>query len=575
MHPRRIAVHVPDGNNEFVALSYEQLQERVDRLRDALARSGLAFGDRIGILSHNSPQFLELIFASASLGLIVVPLNVRLTVPEWQYQLNDSGARLLILGPEFAGRKGELLRQTDVERTVVLSDDTFRPAADAFVAADTLSPTTHALLAAEWQEQAADPGAAEVVEAENARARRNAGGDLGDRTGADTEPGARVTLHDPLLICYTSGTTGAPKGAVITHGNQLANALNATMTLDIRADDTMITLLPMFHTGGIGLFTLPTLYAGGTVVLPRQFQSGEALALIERFGVTGVFAVPTIHQALIDDPAFDKTDLRTVRWFYSGGAPCPLELIKRFRSRGFLFGQGYGLTETSPTHFLLVPEDFERKLGTVGRPALHAEARIVDEDGQELPAGEVGEIVVAGPNVFKQYWNRPDETEESFKDGWFYTGDLGRADEEGFVTLVGRRKELIISGGENIYPLEVEQVLESHPAVAEAAVVGLPDARWGETPHAAIELHAEGAASLAISAEALTAWCEERLARYKVPKTIHFEERLPRNAAGKVLKPRLAERLAERLGSESAAERLGSESAAERLRSAGAGEQSQ
>lgn len=503
MHPQRIALYVPDGAGEYVPMTYRELERRVHRLAAALSAAGLARGDRLAVLSLNSPQFVETLFAAAHLGLIVVPLNIRLSLREWRQQLNDSGARMLLLGPEYERHEADLLTETPLERVVKLPPDLLAETASAFGA---------------------------------------------DVDAAPFAPAPPVTdsvgLDDPFVILYTSGTTGTPKGAVLTHGNQLANALNACMTLDIRSEDTSITLLPMFHAGGIGLFTLPTLYAGGTVVLPRQFDAGEALRLIEQLKVTVVFGVPTIHRSLLEHPDFDQRDLRSVRWFYSGGAPCPLDLIKAFHDRGFRFGQGYGLTETSPTHFLLVPEDFQRKAGTIGRPSMHAEARIVDEHGRDVPPGVVGEVVVAGPNVVREYWRRPEETAAAFKDGWFYTGDLGRMDEEGYVTLVGRRKEMIISGGENIYPIEVEQVLESHPDIVEAAVVGLPDRRWGETPHAAVVLR-PGVTQLP---EDLTAWCRERLAGYKVPKSFLVLDALPRNAAGKVQKPQLAEMIREARG---------------------------
>lgn len=489
MHPERVALRVPDERGQYVSFTYAELKGRTRRLHEALAGAGLTKGDRVAVLSYNCPQFVELLFAAAEAGFIVVPLNVRLSAAEWRYQLRDSGARLLLLGPEFARWKSDLLQGTSVKKVAVMPTDPLAEAA---------------------------PAVAEIR--------------LDGRTRPEAE--GAVELNDPFIICYTSGTTGSPKGAVLTQGNQLANALNACMTLDISGRDTAITLLPMFHAGGIGLFTLPTLYAGGTVVLPRQFDAAETLKLIESFRVSVVFAVPTIHQAIADDPGFEEADLSSVRWFYSGGAPCPLPLIDVFRRRGIAFGQGYGLTETSPTHFLLVPEDFERGRGTIGRPALHAEARVVDEKGRTVPPGTVGEIVVAGPNVFKEYWGRPEETAASFKDGWFYTGDLGRCDEDGFVTVVGRRKELIISGGENIYPVEVEQLLESHPDVAEAAVVGLPDARWGESPHAAVVARV----GADLSPAALADWCREKIAKYKVPKSFWIAPELPRNAAGKVVK---------------------------------------
>ncbi|HEY8418410.1 MAG TPA: AMP-binding protein, partial [Limnochordales bacterium] len=351
MHPERIALTVPGGDG-YVNITYAALNRRVNRLARALRSAGLSRGDRVSILSLNCLEFVELLFAAAKAGLIVVPLNVRLAVPEWRYQLADSGARLLLVGPEFAGHAAALQEGTAVERVIPLPAPGETGEYGQWLAAES---------DAEPELPAGEPP---------------------------------ITIDERFIICYTSGTTGKPKGAVLTQGNQWANALNSCMTLDISGRDTTITLLPMFHVGGIGLFTLPTLYAGGRVVIPRRFDPGEALHLIETQGVTIVFGVPTIHQALLQHPNFDKTDFRHVRYFYSGGAPCPLDLIRAFQQRGLAFGQGYGLTETSPVHFLMVPEDFERKAGSVGRPGLHAEARIVDAGGQELPPGQVGEVVV-------------------------------------------------------------------------------------------------------------------------------------------------------------------------------------
>lgn len=497
LHPGRAALVGPDRR-----WTYRELDERVNRLAHGLAnRMGVGRGDRLAILSLNCPEYVEVLLATARLGAVLVPLNFRLTIPELSYQLDDSGARWLVVGPEQQALAGEL-RGSLAACIDLAGEGEGLPASEGFI------PYRELL--------AGEPGVEENPEGP-----------------VDQGP---VGFNTPFIICYTSGTTGKPKGAVLTHGNLFWNALNDIMAIDLTSRDVTLTLLPLFHVGGIGLFTLPTLLAGGTVVLPRRFDPREALELIARERVTVVFGVPTIHQRFLEAPGWAQADLSSVRMFYSGGAPCPVEVIEAFHRRGVPFGQGYGLTETSPTVYMLDRDDFQRKAGSVGKPALFCEARVVDENGAEVPPGQVGEIVVRGPNVFREYWNLPDATAQSIKDGWFHTGDLGRQDEEGYVYIVGRIKDMIISGGENIYPLEVEQVLQSHPAVAEVAVFGVPDPRWGEVPRAAVVLRP----GQKVSMEELLAYCEGKLARYKIPKEVVFLTELPRSASGKVLKHELA-----------------------------------
>jgi fatty-acyl-CoA synthase len=308
-------------------------------------------------------------------------------------------------------------------------------------------------------------------------------------------------------------------------------------------DDTTISLLPFFHSGGIGLYLIPTLFVGGRVAIMRRFDPDVLLDLVGRFGVRFIFGVPSIWLELLKRPGFDRGRLPTIVYCVSGGAPHPLAMMEAVAARGFGFLQGYGLTETSPGGTLMPADDWRRKLATAGKPFVHVEMRVVDAQGEPAGADAIGEVQFRGPNVFAGYWRRPEATAEAFTvDGWFKTGDLGRLDDEGFLTLVDRQKDMVISGGENVYSAEVEDVLFAHPAVAEAAIIGVADERWGEAVCAIVVLRPGASAS----ADELIAFCRTRLAKYKSPKTVVFVDTLPRNAAGKVLKRQLREEVRSR-----------------------------
>ncbi|TQR20578.1 o-succinylbenzoate--CoA ligase [Psychrobacillus vulpis] len=456
-------------------LTYLEMSKMVHHFAGVLqSKYSIKKGDRVGVLAKNSMEFIITLFSLAKLNAVVVPLNIRLTVDELQFQLKDSGLQTLIVDRDNYNRGKELLEKTHFQHLL-----TFESLSKAETETLTLTEI--------------DPTA-------------------------------------PYIICYTSGTTGKPKGAVLTQENMFWNAVNNTLSLDITSKDKIITLLPLFHIGGIGLFTLPVLLAGGTVVVPDRFDPELALNYIEKYAVTIVMGVPTIHDALRKSPNFESTNLSSVRFFYNGGAPCPEELIRWYLLKGINFGQGYGLTETSPTVFLLSEEDYERKVGSIGKPVMFTDIRIVDKEVQDVSPGEFGELLVKGPNVIKEYYNLPEETNKAFLQGWFATGDIVRQDEEGFVYIAGRKKEMIISGGENIYPLEVEKVIYELPEVDEVAVIGISHEKWGETPLAFIVLK-YGAN---ISEEVLNEYCTRKLARYKVPSAFHIVSALPKNATGKI-----------------------------------------
>lgn len=471
INPERIAIIT-----ENEQITYKQLNKWIFATASYLKSVVLKKGERIAILSQNRVEYLVLLFAIAKIECIAVPLNTRLTDSELIFQLNDSGAKILFTEE----RTSSLYKESRLEDIILIEK-------------------------------------------------------VKNRETYSTEAFDGIDESAPFIICYTSGTTGKPKGAVLTQKNMFWNALNNVLAIDITANDRSIVLLPMFHIGGIGLFALPTLFAGGTIIMPNKFEPEKVLSMIEEHQATIVMGVPTIHQALLQSQAFVKTNLQSVRWFYNGGAPCPHEVIQAFLSKGLLFGQGFGMTETSPTVFMLSREDAKRKIGSIGKPVLFCEYKLVDKSGATVEAGEIGEIVVSGPNVMKEYWNRPEATSEAIRNGWLYTGDLARADDEGFLYIVGRKKDMIISGGENIYPLEIEQVISQLPDVVEVAVVGIPNSKWGEVPTAFV---VKKKASL-LTQEEIIEYCIPFLAKYKIPKKVEFIEEMPRNATGKPQKNRL------------------------------------
>jgi fatty-acyl-CoA synthase len=470
-----------------IQLSYRELNKRVNRLAWVLKEPfSLKKGDRVAYLGFNSPEFAEVFFATAKLGLLLVPLNVRLAVRELQFMLTDSGAKLLFLDSELAENSGVL--GAFCPQGLVLFGDYGQY--------------------------------------------HNLYGELLAK-GTETEPAEceTVSLEEEHLILYTSGTTGLPKGAVLTHGNAFWNTVNMQETADLTSQDVTLTALPHFHTGGIGLYLVPTLHQGGTVVIQRKFSATETFSLLKKYRVTAFFGVPAMFQALLELPDFNAGNLPALRGIMSGGAPLPPVLIERYRERGLTLQQGYGCTETSPGIMALAKEAVFAKAGSVGKPLLHCRVRLVLEDGSEADCGEVGEIWVKGGNVMKGYWRQEKATAEALADGWFKTGDLARRDEDDFYFIAGRKKDMIISGGENIYPAEVENYLLQHAGVSDAAVFGIPDERWGEVPAAVVV-----AADPAVTAQELTAFCLKGLARYKVPTKIVIKSILPRNAAGKLQK---------------------------------------
>ncbi len=471
-------------------ITYRDLACRVSALATSLSeRLGIQRGDRVATWAYNGSESLELLFALARLGAILVPVNYRLSTGEIAYILNHAGVKALFHGPEFQAQVATVLADTPIEYLVPYTGSNGPCSFEGLIAAGSIAP----------------------------------------------KPARTATLDDPLAIIYTSGTTGRPKGAILTHGTITWNAINTQNGWDLGATDIALTTAPFFHTGGLNVLTTPLLHRGGTVVITRQFDATLSLELIERERCTVVFGVPTMFQMMHESPVFATADLGSLWFAIAGGAPCPVSLITTYAARGIVFKQGYGLTEAGPNCFTLNANDAVSKAGSVGFPNFYVSARIVDPAGRDVVAGDVGELLIAGPHVFAGYWRQPEETAKALVGGWLHTGDLVRRDADGYYYIVDRCKDMIISGGENIYPAELEKLLHAHPGIREAAIIGVPDARWGEVGRAVIVTEP----GVDLEETDVIAFMARSLARYKLPKSVVFTSELPRNAGGKIVKAEL------------------------------------
>ncbi len=472
--------------------TYAELQQRSVELAGSLFRAGVRQGDRVALLSTNRPAFMEVVFGVAKLGAILVPLNYRLSPAELAYMLADSGAGTLFVSPDLADLAAKALQHDDVRvsRTIELGS----------------ASTAH------------EPLPDFVTE--------------GEFCGAD------VAERDVCMIMYTSGTTGRPKGAMLTHGNMLWNAINILSAEGgLLHSDITLSVAPLFHIGGMGAFMLPSLYLGCTVVIIGQFDPVQALEIMERERVSVTFMVPAMWSAIMHTRQIESFDSSNIRYVHSGGAPCPIPILRFFRERGWPFFEAFGMTETSPTCTVLGAGHTISHAGSIGRPLQHVECRIVDDTDQEVADETAGELLIRGRNVFIGYWGMPRESAAALRGGWFHTGDLAKRDGDGFITLVDRKKDMIISGGENVYPIEVERVLTEHPHVADVAVIGVPSEQWGETVMAVIVAKENSAPD----PDELIEFCRCHLARYKAPRQVKLVSELPRNATGKLLKRVLRE----------------------------------
>ncbi|MDG2335820.1 MAG: AMP-binding protein [Myxococcota bacterium] len=495
-HWARVTPDAPALADETRSVTWREFADRVARLAGWLRDGHIAPGDRVALLLDNRTEFLELFFATARTGAITFPINLRLTPREIAFQLDDC-----------------------------------RPAAIFYEAA--LRPTLEEALALASHRPALG------------FAMDRAGDPLGEACAeaSPLEEAVAVQADTPAILMYTSGTTGHPKGALLPHRKALYNALNAVEAFGIRPGDRVLVVAPLFHSLGLQILAIPLLYSGGLLVLHRRFDPEAVWKAVARERINYFGGVPAMHQRLYERlAASPPASLPDLRFVFSAGSAISTELIRNFASAGILVLQGYGQTETS-TLTSLTLEDAPTRAGSVGRPVLHAELRVIRTETVARPPmewedareHETGEIVVRGPITMVGYWERPEATAETLTEGWLRTGDLAQQDAEGFLTLVGRAREMLISGGENVYPAEIEAVYREHPAIQEIAVIGVPDPQWGEVPRAHILLEP----NRDLDSQELESWGRERLAAFKIPRKIIIENDLPRTASGKVRKHKL------------------------------------
>jgi fatty-acyl-CoA synthase len=487
--PEKLAlVYVPTGER----FTYAELDARAVRMARVWRQVlGIAKGERIAVLADNRPEYLDLFFAAPKAGVILVPLGTRLTPRELAGILADAKAAGLIYSSEHAATVHALRELLTLEHWISLDEDL-----GSLIAAMPETP---------WSRERCDP-------------------------------------EDLWCLLYTSGTTGQPKGVMLPHRMIIWNGFNTVAGWQLRADDVSPIFTPLYHAGGLGAFLAPIFTIGGTVVLHRGFDAAEVWRTIETEGCTVVLGVPTIFKLLMDDPGFQTADLSRVRWLISGGAPLPTYLIEAYQRRGVAFKQGYGLTEVGVNCFAMTVEESVAKPGSIGKPMMFTETRLIGDEGEEVPMGEVGELLLRGPHVSRGYWQNLEATAAALDpEGWFHTGDLARRDADGFHYIAGRKKDMIISGGVNVYPAEIEGELLQHPQVRDAAVVGVPHPAWGEVGVAFVVPGAEPP-----SPEDLAGFLGARLAKYKLPRDVVFVDALPRTAYGKVVKGELRDRYLEK-----------------------------
>ncbi|WP_453984660.1 acyl-CoA synthetase [Brevibacterium casei] len=488
-----------DGNTGRQT-TFRELDVRTTQLAAGLRERGLEAGERVAIFAINSPEMLEVVLAVAKLGAVSVMINVRLTAPEVKYILTDSGASRLFSSTALLPVAEQAVNGTPVESILTLS----------------MAEEREAGTVSDFDELLAAGAAAEPI----------------------LSNGTEVDPDSPAVLMYTSGTTGRPKGAIITHSNLFwVSIYHNAFEKGLNHYDVSLASAPLFHIGALALYTIPGLYWGACSVILESFDPVKWIDLVEEHGVTKAFAVPTMWAAIAS--ALGDRSISTLDVAITGGAPCPLPVIETLQSKGVRFTEGFGMTETTAMASTLPTADVTAKLGSIGIPSLHVDFKITDAAGDPVATGEVGELLVRGPSVSPGYWNNPGATAEAFRDGWFHSGDLAVVDSDGYYRIVDRMKDMFISGGENVYPVEVEQVLYGHPAVAEAAVIGIPDEKWGETAVAFIVLDTEQTLTAEEAATGIRAHAEQRLARFKLPKRFEFVDSLPRTATGKIRKVEL------------------------------------
>jgi fatty-acyl-CoA synthase len=497
LHPNKPAIIFEDEK-----ITYLELHRRANRTASWLQSVGIEKGDRVAVLLNNCPEILELYFACSRLGAIFVPINFRSAPPEIDYFLKDSRPRLFIFGSDYAEQIDNLNLR------------------------DSLPPIL-------WVCIGPLSGGESVIDYLSETANFDGKKPFLTRTLGPADP------EEPQVIMYTSGTTGLPKGAVLTHRKTFFNCLNADIFFKLHVDDIMLVILPLFHSGGLFIQAAPTIYKGATLVIHPRFDPLKVYQDIESYKVTKFLAVPTVYKALVNVPPNQRGDISSLKVCAGGGEKTTPDLFEQCKEAGLAFRQVMGQTETSILLWASEEDSF-RKPGTVGRPVFHAEVNVVDKQGRPVKTGEIGEIVVRGSIMMKEYWQDPGRTEETIKNGSLYTGDLARIDDEGYFYLVDRAKDMYITGGENVYPAEIERILKELPEIDDIAVVGIPDETWGEVGHAFV-IRKPGSN---LGADEIINYCKARLAGFKCPQEVSFCEEFPRTSLGKVRKRELLSSLA-------------------------------
>ena len=484
--------------------TYAELDDRAIRTARLLQSMGVEKGDRVVTLSRNRPALIDLFFATGKVGAVLAPLSHRLAPPELAELLGDTDPEAVVVEAASAHLAGEALEDADTSgegpRVLVVGDD------------------------ADGVATAADDLDGEPFEAAGPAAEAEAGPNAVD--GGLERP--EVSLSDPHLFLHTGGSTGTPKQTVIPHRAVYWNSMTTIAAWNLRGDDVTPMPFPLFHTGGWNVLTVPLFHVGGTVVIAREFDPGGVLDIVDERGATVLVAVPAVLRMMAEHERWDDTDLSSLRFAKSGGGPCRRSVLEAWWDRGVDLSQGYGLTECGPNNFAM-PDDWPReKADAVGVPAPHVSARVVDADGDPLSRGEVGELELSSPAAADRYWNAPEETEDTFGGGWVSTGDLARVDDDGYYHIEGRKKNMYVSGGENVFPAEIEDALTDHPKIREAVVIGVPDDTWGTVGKAVVQ----GDESL--TPEDLTAFLDGELARFKHPKHLAFVEEFPYSGPSKI-----------------------------------------
>jgi len=495
----RNAIFFPDREAYIYGdqrVTFEKYNRRVNRLIHALHNMGIKKGDVLGVLSWNCIEYIDVFGAAAKGGFIIAPFNARLSDKEVGYLIDDSEANTLFVGTELADMVGKLKPNIPKIKHFISLEDSL-PGMDYYANLVENCPTS--------------------------------------------EPDVDVHDEDRFFICYTSGTTGQPRGALYTHQRLREDVVCHSIEVPIGSEDKGISLMPLFHIGGIEINQY-LFYHAATNVITKFFDPRALLEAIQKEKITNIALVPTHLTAMLDLPDFNKYDVSSMKRIYYAGSPMPTELLKRgMKVFGSVFFQGYGQTESGPIVALLKEKDHEildrppeeqERLLSIGHPAIGVHVRIVGADGDDVPAGEVGEIIVKSRHIMNEYWKRPKETKETIVNGWLHTGDMGRYDEDGYIYIVDRKQDMIVSGGENVYPRQVEEVLYRHPAISECAVFGIPDPKWVEAVHAVVSLKK----GLTVTPEELIEYCKKNIAKYKAPKSIEIVQEIPKSATGKILK---------------------------------------